>query len=221
MRGMQIKVVYMGGSRVQAGCAHEHLQLAPGATVGHAVQEIMRLHPALAAWQARVRWACNFEFVEMADLLQPQDELALLPPVAGGAPRARLTTAPLSVDAVAAQVAAGHVGATVFFVGTVRDHNQGQAVQQVTYEAYGPMAERVLERIAAAHSVQGVEVAIAHRHGCLQVGEASVIIAAAAAHRAAAFDSCRAVLEVIKLDVPIYKREQGTGGETWVGWGGG
>lgn len=218
---MQIEVIYLGGSRSETGCSREALEVPADATVGDAVSAVFARHPALAAWQNRVRWACNFEFVPLTAKLRANDELALLPPVCGGAPRACLTTEPLEPQKVATQVAGPGVGATVLFVGTVRDHHHGADIEAITYEAYSPMAERQLDRIAHAHSIDGVEVAIVHRHGHLQVGEASVVIAAASAHRAEAFAACRAVLEAIKADVPIYKREYGTQGESWVGWGGG
>jgi molybdopterin synthase catalytic subunit len=115
------------------------------------------------------------------------------------------------------------VGATVLFVGTVRDHARGKEVRRLEYEAYVPMCERQLERIAercgTAHG--GAEVAIDHRYGPLDIGDISVVIAAAAPHRAEAFAACRQAIEEIKTDVPIFKRELTTDGDEWVGWGGG
>ncbi len=115
------------------------------------------------------------------------------------------------------------MGATVLFVGTVRDHSQGKAVTGITYEAYLPMAERVLEQVADELSSveREVSVAILHRHGALKVGELAVVIAAAAPHRDDAFEACRAAIERVKKDVPIWKRETTADGEVWVGWSGG
>jgi molybdopterin synthase catalytic subunit len=121
------------------------------------------------------------------------------------------------------RVQSPRMGATVLFVGTVRDHSGREQVSGITYEAYGPMAERQLEEVAAALSKpeQEVAVAISHRHGRLVVGDLAVVIAAAAPHRAAAFEACREAIERVKQDVPIWKRETTADGETWVGWSGG
>ncbi|HET6343723.1 MAG TPA: molybdenum cofactor biosynthesis protein MoaE [Myxococcota bacterium] len=220
---MRIDIRYLGGSRATAGRDHEPAELPEGATVADVAAWIVHRHPALGSRLDAVRWARNWEFVEPTAPLDDGDEIALLPPVAGGVPRAWLTAAPLDADAVARAVASPTCGATVLFVGTVRDHNEGAAVSGMHYEAYEPMAGRQLERIAMACSAAhpGADVAIAHRHGSLAVGDTSVVIAAAAPHRDAAFAACRDALERIKRDVPIWKREARADGETWVGWGGG
>jgi MoaE-MoaD fusion protein len=220
---MRVTVVYMGGSRVQAGCERETVDFPDGTTVAQAAAQIVSRHPALAPWMSTVRWARNFQFARSEDALSDGDELALLPPVAGGAPSAILTTEPLDPEAVRAEVAGPDIGATVLFVGTVREQARGKQVRRLEYEAYEPMATRELERVCAAASAPypGARVAIAHRHGKLEVGEVSVVIAAAAPHRADAFAACRDAIERIKVDVPIWKKEIAMDGETFVGWGGG
>jgi molybdopterin synthase catalytic subunit len=219
---MRIDIRYLGGSRAVA-CDRDLADLPAGATVADAAAWIRARHPALGARLDAVRWARNWEFVGLDTHLAEGDELAVLPPVAGGSPRAWLTDAPLDPTAVSQAVAQPGCGATVLFVGTVRDHNEGAEVSTLHYEAYEPMATRQLERIAAAcaEAFPGADVAIAHRHGTLAVGDVSVVIAAAAPHRDAAFAACRDALERIKRDVPIWKRETRTSGDTWVGWGGG
>lgn len=220
---MQIKVLYMGGSREQAGTSEETLELPNGATVQMARDQIAARHAKLAPYLASVRWARNYEFVELDAALDAGDELAVLPPVQGGALAAELTTEPLDPDAVAKRVAGPDAGATVLFIGTVRDQARGKTVSSLEYEAYHPMAARQLERIAreceAAHP--GARVSISHRSGKLSVGETSVVIAVAAPHREAAYAANRMALERIKEDVPIWKRETSPSGESWVGWGGG
>ena len=110
----------------------------------------------------------------------------------------------------------------MLFLGTVRNHARGEAVTGINYEAYGPMAEKQLEKIADELSLtHKARVAIVHRHGELVVGDTAVAIAASSPHREAAFEACRAAIERIKTDVPIWKREQAASGEVWVGWGGG
>jgi molybdopterin synthase catalytic subunit len=126
----------------------------------------------------------------------------------------------LDVGAVVGQVADadGRHGAVVTFVGTVRGHDAGRRVTGLEYEAYEPLAIRAFERIAGEVTAQwpSVRLAIHHRIGSLQVGEASVVLAAASAHRAEAFAGCRYAIERIKQIAPIWKRERFEGGEVWV-----
>jgi MoaE-MoaD fusion protein len=220
---MHAHILYLAGSKIQAECDRETLVLPEGATVGQVVDEVRSRHPDLRPLLASVRWARNHAFVELDAIVHDGDELALLPPVSGGAPRSELTGEPLDPVRVFGRVQSSRIGATVLFIGTVRNHSEGKPVSSITYEAYGPMAERQLEEIADGLSQpeQEVAVAISHRHGRLEIGDLAVVIAAAAPHRDAAFDACRAAIERIKRDVPIWKRETTDNGETWVGWSGG
>jgi molybdopterin synthase catalytic subunit len=126
----------------------------------------------------------------------------------------------LDLTALCAALAASGTGdgAVASFAGLVRDHNQGRQVQFLEYEAYEPLAVRALQRIAdeAAAAWPGVRVGIHHRIGRLELGEASIIIAAASAHRAAAFSACRYIIERVKQIVPIWKHEHFTGGDVWL-----
>lgn len=134
--------------------------------------------------------------------------------------RLAIVRGPLDVGAVVGQVADadGRHGAVVTFVGTVRGHDAGRRVTGLEYEAYEPLAIRAFERIAGEVTAQwpSVRLAIHHRIGSLQVGEASVVLAAASAHRAEAFAGCRYAIERIKQIAPIWKREVGRDGVVWV-----
>ncbi len=220
---IDIKLVYLGGSRADTGCAEEIVRLPAGATIADAARQAVALHPRLAPRLASVRWARNFEFAEPHEPLRSGDEVALLPPVCGGAPRARLTREPILAGGLLDEVHTPEVGATALFGGTVRRHSHGREVERIDYEAYEPMATRQLERIALAVAQEhgASDVLIVHRHGTIVVGEVSVAIAAAAVHRDEAFRACRAAIERIKHDVPIWKREVTSDGEHWEGWGGG
>lgn len=134
--------------------------------------------------------------------------------------KVELTESPLSIDAAVAYVSHPSAGAIDVFAGRVRDANDGRAVTRLEYQAYASMATRELERIASAIEVSmpGVRVAALHRTGSLVVGELAVVCAASAPHRAEAFAACRALIEGIKRDVPIWKREFGPDGVAWVGW---
>ena len=132
--------------------------------------------------------------------------------------RFAVTEEKLDTSALAALVADPGCGAVATFVGTVRRMNLGRSVVRLEYEAYAPLAVRVFERIAAEASERwpGVSLAIHHRVGTLDVGDASVAIAAASAHRADAFTVCRYAIERVKQIAPIWKREHFEGGEAWI-----
>lgn len=130
-----------------------------------------------------------------------------------------ITEAELSVEEVAAKVRHPSCGAITIFVGTVRDVSRGRSVLYLEYEAYKEMAERKLAEIG--EDIRGRwgldRVAITHRVGRLELGEASVVIAIASPHRAEAFDACRHAIETLKTTVPIWKKEVWEDGEVWVG----
>jgi molybdopterin synthase catalytic subunit len=133
-------------------------------------------------------------------------------------PQVAVTSAPLDSDALATLVDAKGDGAVVTFAGLVRDHNQGRHVQFLEYEAYMPLALRALQRIVdeTRDLWPGARVAVHHRLGRLEIGEASIVIAAASAHRAEAFAACRYTIERVKQIVPIWKREHFDGGDVWL-----
>lgn len=127
---------------------------------------------------------------------------------------------PLDVDEVECAVSDPGAGAIVSFVGRVRNHNAGMPVTRLEYEAYPSMAKREMQRIVQALEARfpGTRLAVLHRIGKLEVGDAAVVCAASAAHRAEAFEACRALIDDVKADVPIWKREHGPDGPYWVGW---
>ena len=130
----------------------------------------------------------------------------------------RIQGAPIDVAALAADVRGDGDGAVALFVGTVRNLNAGRRVLFLEYEAYAPMAEREMERIAAEAGARFAvtQVAIVHRVGRLEIGEASVAVAVSAPHRGAAMDACRFVIDTLKRSVPIWKREHFEGGQVWI-----
>jgi molybdopterin synthase catalytic subunit len=132
-----------------------------------------------------------------------------------------VTDRPLRVEDAIALVSGHAYGGLVTFVGAVRDNTRGRAVVRLEYEAYAPMAEAKLAEIAAEAEAQwqGARIAVLHRVGVLVPGEAAVVIAAAAPHRKEAFRACEHVIERLKADVPIWKKEVYADGEVWVGMG--
>ena len=179
------------------------LELPEGALVSDA---LARLHDLVA--DTPVVMAVNQEYAAAGDPLHAGDELALIPPVSGGSvtvAHARVTEEPLSVDRLVGLVADPRAGAVVTFLGVTRE------VDELQYEAYGPMAQREIERIVqTAIERHGLCAAAAeHRVGTVPLSQPSVAIAVSAPHREAAFEGGREIIDEIKARAPIWKREQG------------
>ena len=164
-------------------------------------------------------YAVNKEYAERDRVLVDGDEVALIPPVSGGA--FLLSDEPLSLDRVVEEVAADEAGAVATFSGTTRVHSRGRTVTHLDYEGYEGMAERVMEEIAAAlHERYALTaVAIHHRVGRVGIGETSVVIAVSAAHRQDALAACKDAIDELKERVPLWKKEVYEGGEEWIGRG--
>lgn len=133
-----------------------------------------------------------------------------------------LTDDPILPHLLVQKVMRASDGAYVLFEGVVRNHHHGKAVESIFYDAYRPMAEREMEKIVREVEAKFPETAVAvvHRLGHLVVGDSSIAIVAASAHRAEAFEACRMLIDRIKETVPIWKKERGPDGEEWVGWQG-
>src|SRR5436190_14008626 len=193
------------------------LELNDGATIEEAWSELARRYPALLAHRPYVRAARNGAYAEWEERLGDQDEVAFLPPVSGGARRTALVEGTIDESAVEDGLATAAHGALVTFVGRARNNaDDGREVLELEYEAYGPMAERVLEEIAAEAAERwNASVGVVHRVGLVPIGEAAVLIVCAAAHRDAAYQASRYVIEAIKERLPIWKRERFADGSEW------
>ncbi len=228
---MPLRVLLFAGLRERLRSDSAAVELPADATVRDLLAALADQHPALRELLPPCRVAVNQEFVGPEHPVRAGDELAVIPPVSGGhdheqdqvggpddADRFELGAAPLSLDRVVAAVTRRHAGGVVNFIGQVRDHSRGHVIDHLEYEAYAPMALKVMRKIAdeIEAEIAGVHLAIHHRLGRLEIGEAAVIIAAAAPHRAEAFAGCRAAIERLKQDVPIWKREVAIDGTTWV-----
>jgi molybdopterin converting factor subunit 1 len=226
---MTVRVLLFAGLRERLRSDSAAIVLPAGATVHDLLAALAEQHPTLRELLPPCRVAVNHEFVGADHPVKESDELAVIPPVSGGHddpitddasgdPRIRLETTPLAHERTVASVAHRQAGGVVTFIGQVRDHSRGHAIDHLEYEAYAPMALKVMRSIADAveAEVPGARVAIHHRLGRLEIGDVAVVIAAAAAHRAEAFTACRAAIEALKQDVPIWKREVAVDGTTWV-----
>lgn len=217
---MHIQVKYFAILRERTGIKAETVELTHGALVEDLFNALSQKHPTIGELRSSLRAAVNQTFVGFDAPLQDHDEVVFIPPVSGGDGRIRLTENPLDIKTLRELVISPTHGAIVTFEGTVRDHRDGNAVLTLEYETYFDMALKKLAEVASRVEDQfGVQVAIHHRFGLMQVGATAVVIAVGAAHRAEAFDACRAVIEALKVEVPIWKKETGPDGSVWVGVG--
>jgi molybdopterin synthase catalytic subunit len=184
-------------------------------------------HQPSAALLSRIAVSVNAEYALAGQILQEGDEVGLLPPVSGGIGQAAvliprpvvtaLTREPIPADALVAASKQGGDGAVVVFDGIVRDNTRGRKTLYLDYEAYEEMAARQIAELAAQAVDQfGVRsVTLVHRLGRLQIGETSVLIVVASAHRGAAFEACRWLIDTLKKTVPIWKKETFEDGAVW------
>jgi molybdopterin synthase catalytic subunit len=219
---ISVRVELMGRAAVEAGARSLKLDLPPGATAADAAERLFADHPSLS-WLRRVaRPAVNLEYVSWEHPLTDGDEVAFIPPVSGGSPTdgcvlCEITEAPLEPDQLVRLVERPEAGAVVTFAGVVRNHSRGRTVLYLEYDAYRPMAQRKMREIAdeAARRWE-CRIALQHRVGRLEIGEASVLIAVSSAHRGTAFEACRFAIDTLKENVPIWKKEVWEGGEVWI-----
>ena len=224
---MRVRVRLFARYREALGRERLEVDLPEGGTVEAAWSAIADRHPELAPYRPFTLFAVGQDYVSPDHRLRPDDELFLFPPVSGGGAGAdiyRVVTEPLSPDAIAAEVDDPGAGGIVIFSGVVRNETGGRPVKFLEYEAHAPMAEVKMREIGEAVRVRwpGVRrVAMLHRIGRLEIGEASVLIAVAAAHRGDAFEACRYAIDTLKRVVPVWKKEHFEDGEVWVGLQGG
>lgn len=225
---MHLRVLLFAGLRERLRRDDIDLELPAGARAADVLAALAAVSPGLSGSLSVCRVAVNHEFVAADHPVAEGDEVAIIPPVSGGhdgepdvSQRVLLSDAPLALERTVAAVAHAGAGGIDVFIGNVRAHSRGRTIDHLEYEAYGPMALRTMQAIAAAIEAEtpGARVAIHHRLGLLKIGETAVIIAASAAHRAEAFAACRAAIERLKEDVPIWKREVAVDGAVWIGQG--
>ncbi len=199
------------GLRERAGWSRREVDAATVADVWPAL--------GLGDEPAGLLYAVNKEYAERDRALAPGDEVALIPPVSGGA--FLLSDEPLSLDRVVDEVRSDEAGAIATFTGTTRVHSRGRTVTHLDYEAYEGMAENVMQEIADALGARYelTAIAIHHRIGRVAIGETSVVIAVAAPHRRDALAACKDAIDELKERVPLWKKEVYEGGEEWIGRG--
>lgn len=227
---MQIQVLPFGVLKDRLGASPVAVELPEGATVADLLQRLGENHPT--QWLRGTAVSVNAEFAVAAHVLREGDEVGLLPPVSGGSGRAAeisvqapeqqpqvtaLTREPIRAEALIAAAKRGEDGAVVVFDGIVRDNSHGRQTLHLDYEAYEEMAAKQMAELAGeARSRFGVRhVTLIHRLGRLQIGETSVLIVVASAHRAQAFEACRWLIDTLKKTVLIWKKETFVDGAVW------
>ncbi len=208
---MTVRVRLFAGLRERAGWAQREIDVSSVAEVWPALD--------LGDEPNGLLYAVNKEYATRDQALVDGDEVALIPPVSGGA--FLLSEEPLSLERVVEEVRDDEAGAIATFTGTTRIHSRNRIVTHLDYEAYEGMAERVMAEIAdglrARYELRAI--AIHHRIGRVGIGETSVVIAVSAAHREAALAACKDAIDELKERVPLWKKEVYQGGEEWIGRG--
>ena len=227
---VRVKVLFFGMLKDIAGSGGEELELAEGATLGSVFDCYAARFPALERLKNSILLARNHEFGAAQTQLADGDEIAFLPPVSGGsgpyteeiADQAghffALTRQPIDTRAIIGRLRRGEDGAVVVFEGVVRNNTEGRATEHLDYECYEPMAVKMMAEIGrqiAAGLAIG-RMAMVHRLGRIEIGEASVVIVATAPHRKAALQAALEGIDRLKKAVPIWKKEHFAGGEVWV-----
>ncbi len=227
---MHVRVICFGVLKDIVGAASRQLELPDGATAGRVWEELRAQHPALQKYDRAIAIAVNQEYSRPDRGLRDGDEVGLLPPVSGGkgneeeevalpvqSPHARIQAERIDSARILEALKSGEDGAVSVFDGIVRNNTRGRRTLYLVYESYTKMAlaemEKLAEKALADYKIR--DVRLVHRLGRLEIGETSVLIVVASAHRAAAFEACRFLIDALKKSVPIWKKEFFEDGAVW------
>ena len=225
---MRVRVLLFGQLKDIVGRNEDSLELQPGARVSEVMSHYARQYPSFQSISASLACSVNQEYVSGSAVLREDDEVGLLPPVSGGAteisglrvvqsPQCVIVRDPIETKQIVDSIKAPQDGAVAIFEGIVRDNSRGRRTLYLDYEAYESMAINEMQRLtqAALERFAIRDVRLVHRLGRLAIGEASVLIVVASAHRAAAFEACRWLIDTLKKTVPIWKKEYFEDGAVW------
>ncbi len=214
---MRVRVIYFGMLKDAVGRQLEDVQLQEGATLADLLEDRIQHADVIDNFRKVMAFAINQQYAQLTDILHEGDEVAMLPPVSGGAPHCALVREVIDVKQITDSLKSGEDGAVSVFDGIVRNNTRSRQTLFLVYEAYEEMALKQMEELAAQAKQKFAirDVVIVHRLGKLEIGETSVLIAAASAHRAAAMDACRWLIDTLKKTVPIWKKEHFIDGAVW------
>jgi molybdopterin synthase catalytic subunit len=232
---VRVKVLFFGMLKDIVGRAEDHIEVADGARLESVFTRYARQFPRLTDLESSIVLACNQEFCDRSVAIREGDEIAFLPPVSGGSSRGAgpytheicdaetgcffaLTRETIDTHGIARELLRGEDGAVVDFEGVVRNNTKGRATKFLDYECYEPMAVKMMaeigRQILGTHAIG--RIAMVHRLGRLEIGEASVVIVVTAPHRKPAFEAALEGINRLKRLVPIWKKEHFADGEVWV-----
>jgi molybdopterin converting factor subunit 1 len=222
---MRVRILFFGMLKDALGKSSDEIEIEEGASVRDLLAKYEAWIPRLKESLGSLAVAVNQQYAGPDTKLKANDEVALLPPVSGGAPDgagqgrhyALIVHERIDTAAILARIKRGEDGAALVFEGVVRNQTRERKTLYLDYEAYEEMALAQMEALAAQalEQFQVLDVAIVHRLGRLEIGETSVLIVVASAHRAAAFDACRWLIDTLKKMVPIWKKEYFEDGAVW------
>jgi molybdopterin synthase catalytic subunit len=218
---MQIRVLFFGVLKDLSGQAIDRLDLPEQSTLADLLKYYAVHRTQLQQHFPAIAMSINQEFAHPTDTLHDGDEVALLPPVSGGSDartqHCSITHDPIDTAAVTKALKKPEDGATAIFEGIVRTNTRGRQTLHLDYESYEAMALKTMEELAAKALADFKirDVALVHRLGRIEIGETSVLIVVASAHRGAAFDACRWLIDTLKRNVPIWKKEYFIDGAVW------
>jgi MoaE-MoaD fusion protein len=228
---VRVKVLFFGMLKDIVGRSEDHIEVAEGSLLQSVFARYAHQFPRLTDLESSIVLACNREFRDGSAPIREGDEIAFLPPVSGGSGRFTheisdpetgcffaLTRQAIDTPSIARQLLRGEDGAVVDFEGVVRNNTKGRATKFLDYECYEPMAVKMMAEIGrdilATHAIG--RIAIVHRLGRLEIGEASVAVVVTAPHRKPAFEAALEGINRLKRIVPIWKKEHFADGEVWV-----
>src|SRR4051794_19669646 len=223
---MRIRLLYLGMLKEMAGIAAESIKLPDGSTAADLWARVVERFPKMKGYERSIAISVNQEFAARSTVLDEGDEVGLLPPVSGGVDAApgdlvsehcRIQRERIDSEAILQAIKQPEDGAVTLFDGIVRDSTRGRRTLYLNYEAYEGMALKQMEGLAqhALANYKIRDVRLVHRLGRLEIGETSVLIVVASGHRGAAFDACRYLIDTLKKQVPIWKKEYFEDGAVW------
>lgn len=224
---MKVKIVYFGALKDLAGRGEETVEVADGSTTSTLFAQLQQRITGMERYARSAAISVNYEYAAGERPLHDGDEVGILPPVSGGAESAHRTDQAerrteiiggrIQTAQIIEAIKRGSDGAVVVFEGIVRDNSRGRRTLYLDYEAYQPMAQNQLDALVnealAKFAIR--DVRLVHRIGRMEIGETSVLIVVASAHRGAAFDACRWLIDTLKRTVPIWKKEYFEDGAVW------
>jgi MoaE-MoaD fusion protein len=222
---MHVRVLLFGQLKDIVGRHEDALDLPPSSTLSAVMAHYAARYPQFLGLNNSIACSINQEYAQGSALLKDGDEVGLLPPVSGGTSKpadlrsqhCAIVREPIQLSAIKKKLENGEDGAALFFDGIVRNNTRGRRTLFLDYEAYESMALNEMEKLAQAslERFKVRDVCLVHRLGRLEIGETSVLIGVASAHRVAAFEACRWLIDTLKKTVPIWKKEHFEDGAVW------